>query len=113
MSSYSVPIFHRPESESEISALVERLLYKAGAIDVIPTPIEGLIEAAGVFEVSSLPDPKSNFLSSLTKDARRVFKTAVQYYLICVFYHALRILIYRGRNHLVKRKRQRLIKYAN
>ena len=58
--------------------LVERLLHKADAVDIYPTPMSRLFEVARITEVGSLPDPQSGFIKSLTQQGLNVFLSAMQ-----------------------------------
>src|ERR1700683_4333936 len=69
---------HRPESHDEISRLVRRLLIKANALDVLPTPIERLFEVARIQQIEDLPEPDSSFLESLGERGLNAFFVAKQ-----------------------------------
>jgi hypothetical protein len=49
-------IIVRPESEPRISDLVEKLLRKADAEGVLPTPIDRLFEIAKITNIEELPE---------------------------------------------------------
>ena len=70
--------FQLPESEEKISDLANRLLQRADAVDVLPTPIRNLIEVAKAHKFADLPHPKAKFLSRLRKKSRTLLKTAIQ-----------------------------------
>lgn len=73
-----IAIDKRPETHDDITRLVEKLLYKADAVDIYPTPMSRLFDVAKITEVGSLPDPQSGFVKSLSQKALSVFLSAVQ-----------------------------------
>lgn len=72
------PIAQQPESEDEISDLVEALLQKADVAGMLPTPIEKLLEVSKIACVSELNGFEESFLSRLNKKAQQTFKSAIQ-----------------------------------
>jgi Zn-dependent peptidase ImmA (M78 family) len=71
-------LIHRPENHDEISSLVRRLLAKADAFDVLPTPIDRLFEIARVQQIADLPEPSSGFLNSMGERAFNALVSARQ-----------------------------------
>lgn len=65
--------FCRPQSVAEISKLSERTLRQAGAIGILPTPIDEVINAATVTEGGSFEELSDGFLTSLKRSARETF----------------------------------------
>jgi Zn-dependent peptidase ImmA (M78 family) len=78
VSSSTAKIFKRPKSQAEISELAEWLLHEADAVNVLPTPLEDLIEFARVKEVPALPNPNQSFLQKLSLNSQKIFKTGYQ-----------------------------------
>lgn len=68
----------KPENEQELSQRAERLLHKADAVGVLPTPIDDVVKAARITEVNSLEEFREGFLSKLKKSAREKFKISLQ-----------------------------------
>jgi hypothetical protein len=66
----------RPEAESRISDLVEKLIRKADAQGILPTPIERLFEVSKIVNVAELPNEA--FLQTLSERAKGVFRSAMQ-----------------------------------
>jgi hypothetical protein len=73
-----IAVFHQPDSHDDISRLVNRLLNKADAFDVLPTPMGRLFEVARIKEVGKLPDPEGGFVKTLGDQARATFLRAMQ-----------------------------------
>jgi len=69
-------IIVRPESEPRISDLVEKLLRKADAEGVLPTPIDRLFEIAKITNIEELPDKA--FLETLSEQTKGFFRSAMQ-----------------------------------
>jgi len=69
-------IIVRPESEPRISDLVEKLIRKADAEGVLPTPIDRLFEIAKITNIEELPDQA--FLETLSEQTKGVFRSAMQ-----------------------------------
>lgn len=66
-----------PDSASEIAKLADRALRKAGAIGVLPTPIDDLIKAAEITDESEAGGV-AQFLSTLDEQSRNVFGSVLQ-----------------------------------
>ncbi len=66
-----------PESAAEIAKLADRAIRRAGAVGVLPTPIDDLIAAANVVDKSDGGNSILNFLSTLDEAARTLFQTAI------------------------------------
>ncbi len=75
---YSSSIVIRPDSEEEISSYSERLLKKANTIEILPTPIDDLVEVAKISEINSTDELRNNFVSSLKSNAQEIFINALQ-----------------------------------
>lgn len=71
-----ISIQRRPDSESDICEIAERLLQKAGVANVLPTPVDELITSVGVVNVRDTESFKDKFLASLPTAARSVFDAA-------------------------------------
>ncbi len=69
-------IIVRPESEPRISDLVEKLIRKADAEGVLPTPIDRLFEIAKITNIEELPDQA--FLETLSEQTKGFFRSAMQ-----------------------------------
>jgi hypothetical protein len=69
-------IIVRPESEPRISDLVEKLLRKADAEGVLPSPIDRLFEIAKITNIEELPDKA--FLETLSEQTKGFFRSAMQ-----------------------------------
>lgn len=72
---HSVLLLHSCSLE-EIDAIkyeAEKLLKKAGAKEIFPTPIDKLIEAASLEEITDIEEAKDFFLRSANKKLRDVF----------------------------------------
>ncbi|KAF0146056.1 MAG: hypothetical protein FD156_424 [Nitrospirae bacterium] len=76
--STNVKLICRPDSESEISKIAERAIKRAGAMEVLPTPVDDLVKAAAIMEVQSPEELKESFFARLTKSAQETFKYAIQ-----------------------------------
>jgi hypothetical protein len=70
-------IFTPPNSAAEIEQLANRAIRRAGAIGVLPTPIDDLFAAADIADKSDGDNSILNFLSTLDERARSLFKTAI------------------------------------
>src|SRR6266550_6547099 len=75
-SSLKLSIQRRPDAEFDIAELAQRLLNRAGAIGLLPTPVDELITAAGVENVEETESFKNQFLASIPRTARSVFDAA-------------------------------------
>jgi len=75
-SSPKISIQGRPDAESDICELADRLLQKAGVVNSLPTPVDELITAVGVENVQDTESFKDQFLASLPRAARSVFDAA-------------------------------------
>ncbi|MCK5613846.1 hypothetical protein KAR91_68915 [Candidatus Pacearchaeota archaeon] len=70
--------FIRPETEKEVSELSEKVLKKADAYGVLPTPIDEIIEAEKISSVDDMEALEDGFLSKLTRKSRDTFKSMIQ-----------------------------------
>jgi len=68
----------RPDSESELSELAEQTIKRAGAVGVLPTPIDDLIKASKIVEIANVEELKIGFLATLKAQFRDTFKDAMQ-----------------------------------
>ncbi len=68
----------RPESEIDISQIADRLLRRAAAIGVLPTPVDSIMDAAKITDVIPLEECSEGFLSGLRDSARVTFKGIMQ-----------------------------------
>ena len=68
----------RPDSETEISQIADRLLRRAGAIGVLPTPLDSIIDTARIIDVIPLEECNEEFLASLRESARGTFRSIMQ-----------------------------------
>ena len=66
----------RPESEPRLSEFAQKLLRRADATGVLPTPLDRLFEIAKVTNIAELPD--ESFLRTLSDKAKGIFKSAKQ-----------------------------------
>ena len=66
----------RPEAESRIADLVDKLIRKADAQGILPTPIERLFEISKIVNVAELPNEA--YLQTLSERAKGVFRNAMQ-----------------------------------
>lgn len=78
MPSNNSTFFGRPTNEKELSELAEIIINKADAVGVLPTPIDDLVLAASVTEISKLDRLNESFLSGLKKNVRDTFKEVMQ-----------------------------------
>ncbi len=68
----------RPDSETDISQIADRLLRRADAIGVLPTPVDAIIGTARIIDVIPLEECNEAFLSSLRGSARATFRGIMQ-----------------------------------
>ena len=68
----------RPDSETEISQIADRLLRRAGAMGVLPTPLDSIIDTARIIDVIPLEECNEEFLASLRESARGTFRSIMQ-----------------------------------
>jgi hypothetical protein len=66
----------RPESELTVSELAAKLIRKADAEGILPTPIDQLFDIARVTNVQELPNEA--FLKTLSEQAKGFFRSAMQ-----------------------------------
>jgi hypothetical protein len=73
-----ITLIPRPDAARSISQIAEMALRKAGAVGTLPTPIDQLIAAAKLEDVTD-PEPFiSSFIAKLQKGARETFRAALQ-----------------------------------
>jgi len=70
--------FARPESEMQVSNLSEKVLKKAGAYGVLPTPIDEIIEAENISNIDDTEELEESFMSKLTLKSKETFKGLLQ-----------------------------------
>lgn len=68
----------RPDSEAEIARLADLHLKRAGALGRLPTPLDDLVVAAGLLDVTETETFKEAFLASLPERARAAFNSTWQ-----------------------------------
>ncbi|MDF0584175.1 ImmA/IrrE family metallo-endopeptidase [Bradyrhizobium yuanmingense] len=66
----------RPDSESKLSELSRKLIREADAADILPTPLDRLLEIAKVTNIDALPD--DSFLETLSERMKGFFISAKQ-----------------------------------
>ncbi len=71
-------VFHRPDSESEIVDIVEKMLQRQGIAGNLPTPIDQLFAAAEITTVSELDDLKESFMARFEGQVKRKLKATLQ-----------------------------------
>jgi Zn-dependent peptidase ImmA (M78 family) len=76
ISSPKISIQRRPDTESDICEVAERLLQNAGVVKALPTPVDELIAFVGIENVEDTENFKDEFIASLPRAARSVFEAA-------------------------------------
>ncbi len=70
MFSPNISLVRRPDSETEICQIADRVLRRAGAVGRLPTPIDELIAAVGVENVLDPEAVKERFIARLGEHTR-------------------------------------------
>lgn len=70
-------VFTPPDSADEISALADKAIRRAGAVGILPTPIDDLIAAANIKDTSDNDASISSFLESFGEQAQSTLKSII------------------------------------
>lgn len=70
-------LFTPPDSADEISGLADKAIRRAGAMGILPTPIDDLIAAANVKDKSDDDASIASFLESLGEQAQSTLKSVI------------------------------------
>lgn len=62
-----------PDSISDIKKHAFEILKRAGAVEVFPTPVEDIVQAANLTQLDEIEEAKEFFLKTLSKDVRKSF----------------------------------------
>jgi hypothetical protein len=71
-------LLKRPETEEDLSTLAEGVLRKAGAIGVLPTPIDDLLNAEKIEQINKLDELHVSFLNRLKHQATERYHSIIQ-----------------------------------
>lgn len=74
--SVSQTIQERPEEHDAIRDEAQKLLNRAKAIGIFPTPIDKLIEAADIEQLDDVEEAKESFIKSMPSHLRGTFESA-------------------------------------
>jgi hypothetical protein len=72
----SASIIVRPDSHDEVRKVAQELLRRARAIGVFPTPVDNLIAAVGIEELSDVESARHRFLEQASDRVRATFASA-------------------------------------